>query len=619
MMTKEHIRAELGVSAATIANWVRVGLVPDYPDGVGYCPNTYDNILKHIKSTKKLQSRVNRTFNQDIQIVTGSLSYTESKLRVEWLASLLERYELDVPALMFTLSLKALSENDLIKYDWDSGSFESENPEFSAFLNAWGDEFDAEKTRQLYRDLSGLKIPEKEPDFMGVVYESMRTLGEKSRLGAFFTPSFLVEDLSIPSKATVLDPCSGTGTILLHVLSKEHAPALITLRDIDALAIKIAKVNFALYFNRVDELVQTALIDILQPQPEEHFDYIVTNPPWGARLDRKIKRQLLQEYPELNTGESFSIALYNGLKKLSNKGKLIYILPESLLYVDTHSQIRQLIFGGDYKVHLTHFGNAFKGVMSKVIRLEIALGAQELTVTRGKENYRISQTLLLENNFRPPAIENGTELAVVEKILSCRHFTLAGKCTFGLGIVTGNNKEHLHSPAKENSEPIYTGKELEPFQFKDPTNFINFDPSKLQQVAKLELYRQPKICYRFISDKIVVAVDFKKSLVLNSINFFVPDKEFSLKALCALLNAPIITFLYRRLFNSTKVLRSHLESLPIPDNFFDYEPGFKVLYNKAVKGEPYLDELHEHTCRMYGLNASETTIIKTYFSSYFYF
>lgn len=611
MMTKEHIRAALGVSAATIANWVKTGLMPDYPDGRGYSANTYQNIMEHIKSTNKLQSRVNRTFNQDIQIVSGSLSYTESKLLVEWLASLVERHELDVPALMFTLSLKALSEQGLVSYDWDSGKFESGNPIFSAFLKEWADDFVADKIRSLYRDLSGLKIPEKEPDFMGVVYESMRTLGEKSRLGAFFTPSFLVADLGIPTDATVLDPCSGTGTILLHVLSKEHLPSLITLRDIDALAMKIARVNFALYFNRVDELVHTELIDILQTQSEESFDYIVTNPPWGARLEHKTKRQLLQEYPELNTGESFSIALYNGLKKLSEHGKLVYILPESLLYVDTHSQIRQLLFGGDYKVHLTHFGNAFKGVMSKVIRLEVMQGAQELTVSRNKEDYRISLELLLENNFRPPAVENAAELAVVEKILSCRHFTLAGKCTFGLGIVTGNNKEHLSPIATTDSEPIYTGKELEPFQFNEASNYIQFDPSKLQQVAKLELYRQPKICYRFISDKIVVAVDFKKSLVLNSLNFFIPEKSFSLKSLCALLNAPIITFLYRRLFNSTKVLRSHLESLPIPENFFEYEPELKVIYNKAVKGEAYIDALHELTCRMYGLNASETTIIKT--------
>jgi predicted RNA methylase len=618
LITKEYIRSVLGVSKATISNWIRTGQMPDYPEGNnGYTTSTFHNILAQIESTNKLTSRVNRSFNQERQIVTGTLSYAESKLLVEWLVSLLQRYELSVEELMLTLSIKALSEQELIDFDWDTGLIQCENPEFSSFLEEWIGERTLEPIYELYIDLQGLKIPDTEPDFMGVVYESMRTVGEKSRLGAFFTPAYLIEDIEVEPNATVLDPCSGTGTILLHVLGRDHEPDLIHLRDIDALALRVAKVNFALFFKRIDKLIHTDWEDIFTPPRKERFDYIITNPPWGARLDKKAKKQLLKDYPELNSSESFSIALYNSLQKLKRntvKGnrlpsRLIFILPESLLYVDAHENIRKVLFEGPYKTKVEHFGKAFKGVMSKVIRIEVQRGKTELTVVKDEDQaYNMPMSLLEMNNYRPAAVNHAAELPILEKIFAQSHFSLEERSTFGLGIVTGNNKLHLKNKQEAGAEPIYTGKNLSPFQFDEPTKFIQFDPSKLQQVAKVELYRQPKLCYRFISNKLMVVADFKGALLLNSINFFIPE-GLSLKALCAFLNAPVSTYLYQRLFNSIKVLRKHLEALPIPANFAEYEAALEALHDKAVEGEDYEDSLHQITCEMYGLDELEAKVV----------
>ncbi len=618
LITKEYISSVLGVSRATISNWIKTGEMPDYPqNNKGYSPSTYHNILEHIQSTNKLTSRVNRTFNQETQIVTGTLSYAESKLLVEWLINLLQRYDLSVEDLMITLSIKALSEQELIDFDWETGLIQSENPDFTNFLEAWIENQDLEPLQQLYIDLQGLKIPDTEPDFMGVVYESMRTVGEKSRLGAFFTPAYLIEDIEIEPNATVLDPCSGTGTILLHVLERDHLPDLIHLRDIDGLALRIAKVNFALFFDRVDKLVQTEWVDIFTPPKKERFDYIITNPPWGARLDKKTKKQLLKDYPELNSSESFSIALYNSLQKLKRntlggkriQSSLIFILPESLLYVDAHENIRKILFEGFYKTTIRHFGKAFKGVMSKVIRLEVQKGQPEVGIIKEEQGYQMPMELLSINNYRPPAINHAAELPILEKIFAQDYFSLNERSTFGLGIVTGNNKMHLKDQQKPGAEPIYTGKNLKPFMFEEATKFIHFDPSKLQQVAKVELYRQPKICYRFISNKLTVVADFKGALVLNSINFFIPE-DLSIKALCAFLNAPIATYLYQRLFNSIKVLRKHLEALPIPSNFPDYEERLVALHELGVEGGDYEAALHQLTCEMYGLTEEEALVIE---------
>lgn len=620
LISKQELSSSLGVCNSTISNWIRTGLLPDYQKGQeGYSPRTIEDIMSQIQATNKLKSRVNRSHKHELQIVTGTLSYAESKLLVEWLLQLSERHQLSVDALMCCLSIKALDDAQLIEMDWANSQLSSNSDEFTLFLQTWLDEQHLPQDLEpLQRDLLGLTVPEKESDFMGVIYESMRSLSEKAKLGAFFTPAELVEDIVLPATASVLDPCSGTGTILLHVLDRAHAPSLIHLRDVDSLALRIAKVNFALFFQRIDELVHTEVMDVLEEQPQERFDYIITNPPWGAKLDKKRKKELRKTYPELKSPESFSIALFNALGKLKRgsqagirqDSRLIFILPESLLYVDAHKGIREILFERQYKIAIRFFGKAFKGVMSSVIRLELQRGKRQLQLEREGQSMEIPFELLAQNYFRPPALETKAELQILQKILDRPSFTLAqGDSTFGLGIVTGNNKAHLKNEPAPGLEPIYTGKELQPFAFDAPRKFIRFEPAKLQQVAPLQLYRQPKICYRFISKELKVVADFKGSLLLNSINFIVPDRRLSIKALCAFFNSPVASFLYQRLFNSIKVLRRQIEHFPIPQAFKEYSPALENLHDWQVEGHEGRWELHVLTAKMYGLDDLETEVL----------
>lgn len=541
---------------------------------------------------------------------------SSARLNIKKIELIYKNNNVSLDFYMFSFCLFLLKIKDLIIIDEDN-QIKTANTTFTNFLLSWYN-----KNRngfilvnKLFVEFESLDfdISNIENDFLGFIYESLRTENDKSILGAYFTPSQIVSDIDIPVGKTVLDNCAGTGTFILSIIKKEHSPKQITLRDIDELSLNIAKVNFVLFFNQIDELINTEPKNVLAPdEVVEKFDYIMTNPPYGAKLDKTIKKQLLIDYPTLKTTETFSIALYNSISKLSKNGKMSIVLPESFLYVDTHINIRRYLFNLSKNIKIRHFGNAFKGIMSKIIRIDIETNTNnEINIKILNNNIEclISNDILVKNNYRPPYITDLQDIDILDKISKTDSFTLENKCKFGLGIVTGNNDLHLKKHFFKGLEAIFTGKELNAFKFDKPKYYIDFEPQKLQQVAPTNLYRQNKICYSFISNKIITVVDTEHSLVLNSINFFIPDKNIDLKALSTFLNSEVISFIYQTLCKSIKVLRNHIENLPIPKTFFD---NINILNNFYEQSEKSIDiklELNGFIGKLYGLNEKEINYI----------
>ena len=79
------------------------------------------------------------------------------------------------------------------------------------------------------------------------------------------------------------------------------------------------------------------------------------------------------------------------------------------------------------------------------------------------------------------------EVEIIYKILSKGELSLAGS-KWALGIVTGNNKKHLKTKPGLGLEPIYTGKEIQPFCIDKPRYFVHYDRTVFQQTAPDEYY-----------------------------------------------------------------------------------------------------------------------------------
>lgn len=105
------------------------------------------------------------------------------------------------------------------------------------------------------------------------------------------------------------------------------------------------------------------------------------------------------------------------------------------------------------------------------------------------------------------------------------------------------------------------------FVYQPAQCFLKFEPDQFQQTAPEQKYRaKEKLIYRFISKQLVFAYDDKQILTLNSANILIPQSvSHSIKVILGIFNSSLYQFIFQKKFNSIKVLRNHIESLPLPD------------------------------------------------------
>ena len=137
---------------------------------------------------------------------------------------------------------------------------------------------------------------------------------------------------------------------------------------------------------------------------------------------------------------------------------------------------------------------------------------------------------------------------------------------FALGIVTGNNKEYISTEKQSDNELVLKGSDIQRYKVCPSGNYIRFEPESFQQVAPIEIYRaKEKLLYRFISEVPVFTYDNKQTLSLNSCNIVIPEIDgLAIKYVLAILNSSVVAFFISKKFNSVKLLRSHIEQVPIP-------------------------------------------------------
>ena len=133
------------------------------------------------------------------------------------------------------------------------------------------------------------------------------------------------------------------------------------------------------------------------------------------------------------------------------------------------------------------------------------------------------------------------------------------------------------------------------------------------------MYRaSEKLLYRFICNQLVFAYDDKQTLSLNSCNIVIPKlKNAKTKYVLALLNSRVAQFIYKKEFNSVKVLRSHIENIPIP--MIDDATQDKIISitdlliqgQTAEKANELYDKLDDMIFNLFNLTDSEKNTIKS--------
>ena len=449
------------------------------------------------------------------------------------------------------------------------------------------DVLDAERFASI-PEIAGWTPPLDETDLLGAAYLAATTEGERNLKGAYYTPRRVAEkmtaDFDFSGGKVFIDPCCGGGAFLTTL--KNVAPEQIFGGDFDPTAVFVAKINLLLKFPNRVFAPQVVCWDFLSDDAEEaaraagfpeKFDFIATNPPWGAATPRRWEKRDAQDSTrkEVASTEEAGFATKDVFERFFAKAvawakpgaDVRFLLPESALNVAAHRDLRRFLTERVRLERITFCDETFAGVATKCVAASTTVAAPSETLeVEDAQGVRVASTApFFATKNRVFTFPTPEDEAILRRVRELGRFDLR-ESVWALGVVTGNNREVLKRAPETGCEAIYTGKEIEPFRLKAPQFYLRYDRSQLQQVAKEEIYRAPeKLVYRFVSKRLTFAYDASQRLFLNSANILIPKiPGASAKTVAALLNSELFQYFYSQTFASAKVLKSELAELPFP-------------------------------------------------------
>ncbi|MCH5197300.1 MAG: N-6 DNA methylase [Oscillospiraceae bacterium] len=582
----------LSISKATAKNWIRLGkLVPDI-DGKLFSSEYIEKFIDELNSddNTKLKSRRNK------KSAAGKVlykDYVQTEYNQKLVAELLElgviENEKDLLVLLANFAVQLYYQSRGITYPDNyilSYFLSQEQTDVFHILirDLIGNEtIDSSVIKKLYSALTKKILFVKGEDTLGFVYISLRDIGRRKTSGIYYTPTRVVKemierlcenDANLKEK-TICDPCCGTGNFLLSLGTKGINYSNLYGQDIDPISVHLARINIALTFPEISVPDLRSRITIGNTYFEcfpQKFDVILGNPPWGSDFSEEnaAKCRKLFKTATGKSLEAYDLLVEKALSMLCCNGVLAFVLPEAILSVAAHSAVRRLILDSCSFKFITYLGNVFSGVHCPSIILGItpddnktAVGCR---VAIGNKRFLISQPRSFFDgtlSFNVSDEENEC-LNAISSIENAAY--LKGNAKFALGIVTGNNKEYISDEKRDDNEVILKGSNILRYSKTNSGSYIRFVPESFQQVAPTEMYRaKEKLLYRFICETPVFTYDNEQTLSLNSCNIVIPEIDgLDIKYILAILNSSVAAYFISKKFNSIKLLRSHIEQMPIP-------------------------------------------------------
>ena len=588
---------ELSISLATGKNWIKLGkLVPCSTEGKNpfFTEEYVTSLKKELMDGNNgaLKSRRNKKYVSGNSIYKSYVSKNSDAVKsVQTVLTTASESDIELSESLIGYLLAECA-TQLVGYCLNRRvvhlyDYLNDKTVLGIYSELVSDLIDTESTAQEFISnnpelFSSLYTYEANEDILGLLYISLKNLNNRKATGSYYTPTEIVNKLiqrleenhSLLTKR-IIDPCCGTGNFLLQ-LPQDLKVENIHGSDIDETSVKIARINIALKYNvtSIEILYRNFQVrNYLFEASDDKYDIVIGNPPWGFDFSEHEKLSLKAKYYSANgkTVESYDVFIEQSIRELNQDGVLSFVLPEAILNVRAHTPLREFLIQNASIEYLEMLGNTFDKVQCPCIILQIAksrkgLNTNGMRVNDGQREFTITQTRTVSAElFSFQSTDE--EYEIIEKLNSLTNKTfIAGHGIFALGIVTGNNKEYITHTKDEMNEMVLKGSDVFKYCYIKSDNYIKFIPESFQQVAPTEYYRaKEKLLYRFICDQLVFAYDNNQTLSLNSCNILIPTFDnLSIKYVMAVLNSSIAQFFFKKIFNSVKVLRSHIEQIPIP-------------------------------------------------------
>lgn len=645
----------LSISQATGRNWIRSGLLKPIENKtkIEFQSSEIYNLNENIKNNKI--DRLNKRRNK--KRVSGKFipkTYLKDNRGVELVEEILETLEGAVSEKLKRIIIAEYS----LKFFFYNRQQEKENTIYLLNTTDTSEVFSFVKdflydSKISDEDLTELIAENRiilnknvfvlDEDILGLLYMSLNSTYNKKKKGAYYTPTKVVSDMVKKTECyikpgdSIIDPCCGTGNFLIELIKGGHSYKDIHGCDIDEISIFIARMNIIIFSEAKEEDYNIIMKNIKKEDSIylinklDRYSLCIGNPPWGSEIDENTATFagfLYETYTKRGL-ETFSLFIELGIKIIKDGGYLSYVVPETFFNVKTHSSIRKLVSSNSQMIDVRYWGNIFDGVLAPALSFITkkektnSFGFETCVTIENGEKHRIKKQREISDTMWNFNISD-ERLDLINKIgIHNENMFLEDNAEFALGIVTGNNKKFLKDSLVSNDmSPIVRGNDILKFKTKKATSFIKFEPDKFQQVAKNNLYfEEEKLLYRFISDTLVFAYDNKKTLSLNSANIVKPRlEEMPIKYILGILNSNIANYYFKLKFDSIKILRNHIEKIPLRNTSSSMKNNVIDVVNKLIleddeKNIMYLyNELNNLMYEIYDLSHEEIGLVENFYT-----
>ena len=186
----------LGISTATVRNWVKCGRLKTFDKETKYLFRKKD--IEEMKSKiasghlKKLNQRANKS-KSDKTFMPEEYAQDKEGFNQLWVVlSFVEKNNMDIPLTLLLIALNLLKKEGVlskvsIRDVAQKKDLSISNQQIKKEITSWTSQINANKLKDCFSFLLECDLP-KQRDVLGFLYQSFLLEGQKSQSGSYYTP-----------------------------------------------------------------------------------------------------------------------------------------------------------------------------------------------------------------------------------------------------------------------------------------------------------------------------------------------------------------------------------------------------------------------------------------------